>query len=655
MKQAKLTILGLMAMVLLHAQDFTFLKQHPCAHSKIEYFKKKENQKDIVQSPLLFDYDVTFYHLDLTVSDTTTYIEGSVEIQAKATAEQLDTFAFELINILQVDSVLINGVNCSFLHTTDECFVIPEEPVAGNSQFLSKIYYHGTPPPGGFFNGVTTAYDSLFKTHVTWTLSEPFNARQWWPCKQVLDDKADSVWVFLTTDIHNKAGSNGLLTNEVLLPDNRVRYEWKSNYPIAYYLISFSVADYMDYSIYAKPGELNGDSILIQNYIYDTVTCLNQYKAGMDGTIEMIELFSDLYSLFPFYEEKYGHCLAEISGGMEHQTMTTLHEFGLLLVSHELGHSWFGDNVTCATWSDIWVNEGFATYTDYLAHEKIAGDPWPKIWMTNVHAYIMSEPDGSVYVPPEAVQYDNVERIFDSRLSYYKGALMLHMLRFELDDDDLFFQVYKNYQEKFSDSVATALDFLEVLNETTGQDFTYFWEQWYFGEGYPIYNMEWKQSGNVLEVTSNQSASAPQITPFYRMHFPLKIHFSDNTTTTIRLEQLEPEAHFNINVNYPIDSIQFDPDLKVLKKVVSINGIQNPATNPVIDVSPNPVNDLLNIRTAFTDSYEVSLLNLKGQVVKKSHFHQPLSRMDVAEMQNGIYLLKIRGNGKIYSQKILKQ
>ena len=654
MKKAILLLLPIMLGYFALAQQFDFKELHDCAKSRIQNYKNNKAM-DIVQNPMLFDYDVSFYHLDIEVSDTTTYVAGSVLINAIVVAETLDTFAFELINAIQIDSVVFNGSNSSFIHETDECFVIPDIVPILNEPFSAKIYYHGMPPPGGFFNGVTTAYDSLFNTHVTWTLSEPFNARQWWPCKQVLEDKADSVWVFLTTDSENKAGSIGLLNDEVLLPNNQVRYEWKSNYPIAYYLISFTVADYMDYSIYAKPAELNGDSILIQNYIYDTINCFNTYKIGMDRTIEMIELFSDLYSLYPFHEEKYGHCLAEISGGMEHQTMTTLHEFGLLLVAHELGHSWFGDNVTCATWSDIWVNEGFATYTDYLAHEKIAGPPWPSIWMNNVHNYILSEPDGSVYVPPEEVQYDNVERIFDSRLSYYKGALMLHMLRFELNDDDLFFQVYKNYQEMFADSIATGLDFLDVLNETTGMDFTYFWDQWYFGEGYPIYTFNWKNQDFLFEIFSSQSTSAPDITAFFKMHIPIKLFLSNGSDTTIRLWQSQPEDYFAHQFSVAVDSIQIDPDLWVLNEVESINSVDDIATNNQVVVSPNPVSSVLHVLTISNEITHVKIVDLAGKTVieledKTTHFE-----VDLSDLTNGVYIISVNLDSYNFTQKILKQ
>ncbi len=256
----------------------------------------------------------------------------------------------------------------------DDNVLVPVNEVPAGGSISAQIYYHGSPPEGGFFSGVTTDYSSAWQKHVTWTLSEPFSAKSWFPVKQVLEDKADSVWVFLTTASTNKVGSQGLLTNVVDVGNNKVRYEWKSSYPIDYYLISFSVADYMDYSIYAHPEEMDTDSLLIQNYIYNNPENLAGKKPDLDNTAEIMELYCNLFTLYPFYKEKYGHCETQLGGGMEHQTMSTMGNFSFHLVAHELGHMWFGDNVTCATWSDIWINEGFATYTDCLAHEFILGE-----------------------------------------------------------------------------------------------------------------------------------------------------------------------------------------------------------------------------------------------------------------------------------------
>jgi aminopeptidase N len=612
------------------------------------------NQKDFYQSPLLNYYDVRFYFLDLNVENNTIDISGNVTILAKVTVNEMDTFAFELVDDLIVDSVFINNLKQPYERINDEVFVMLENSIFQNENLNCKIFYHGTPPTGGFFSGISTEYDSTWNKHVTWTLSEPFNARQWWPTKQVLMDKADSVWVFLTTSAENKAGSIGLLTDVVSLPNNKSRFEWKSKYPIAYYLISFAVADYQEYNIYAKPGDLLGDSLLIQNYIYDSPGCLEYYKEGIDNTAEFLELFSDLFSKYPFYEEKYGHCLAGLSGGMEHQTMTTIGRFDFSLVAHELGHMWFGDNVTCSNWSDIWINEGFATYADYLATEKIAGDPWPGIWRKNVHNFILSEPGGSIYVPEDEVTYDNVERIFDSRLTYWKGAVLLHMIRFELQDDDMFFDVLRKFQAQFADSLASTPDFINVLNEQSGKDFNEFFNQWYYGEGYPIYSINYKQNENDLEIEAIQTTSMPAVTPLFKMHLPYKIFFNDGTDSTIILQQANNAMTFVLPISKMADSIQVDPEKWTLKKVESIIGIKENESGYGLSILPNPVKEILNIQSSDEIINNFIIRNLYGNIIKEFSSMQPISTISVSELNPGVYFITFKLKGSEITRKFIK-
>jgi len=602
----------------------------------------------------LFSYDVTFYYLDLNVENNSVDISGNVTIHAKVTVNELDTFAFELVDELIIDSVKINGFQQSYYRNNNEVFVITGEVLLQNENFTCQIFYHGTPPTGGFFSGISTEYDSTWNKNVTWTLSEPFNARQWWPTKQVLTDKADSVWVFITTSAGNKAGSIGVLVDVVSLPNNKARFEWKSRYPISYYLISFAVSEYQEYNIYAKPADLLGDSLLIQNYIYDSPGCLSYYKQGIDNTKDFLELFSELFSQYPFRDEKYGHCLAGLSGGMEHQTMTTIGGFSFSLVAHELSHMWFGDNVTCSNWSDIWINEGFATYADYLATEKIAGDPWPGIWRKNVHNFILTEPGGSIYVPEEEVTYENVERIFDSRLTYWKGAVLLHMIRFELQNDELFFEVLRNFQEKFADSLASAPDFINVLNETSGKDFNEFFQQWYYGEGYPVYSVSYKQNNNGLELTSIQTTSMPGVTPFFKMNLPFKLFFNDGSDSTIILFQETNNTTFTIPIIKIIDSIQVDPEKWTLKKVESIIGIKENIGLLHLSVLPNPAINKLIITADIGLINRITISGLFGNKVVEFSFMQPIYSIDVSGLSPGVYFITVNINDLNYTQKFIK-
>ncbi len=638
------------------SQSFDEIRSfNTCNHSDF-FIKQLSGFNNYNQTPLLNDYDVTFYFLDVNVENNSTYISGKVRIDAYSLASPLDTFAVELISDLTVDSIIFNNHLYSFLHINDGIFVPLDSTVDSNSLFTATIYYHGQPPSGGFFTGISTGYSEDYDKHSTWTLSEPFNARQWWPTKQVLDDKADSSWVFITTDSTNKAGSQGLLTNTVALNNGKVRYEWKSRYPIEYYLISVSVADYQEYNIYAKPSELAGDSILIQNYIYDSPGCLGSNREAIDRTATFLELFSELYSLYPFYKEKYGHCMSQIGGGMEHQTMSTIGEFGFGIVAHELGHMWFGDNVTCATWSDIWINEGFATYSDYLAHEFVAGGEWPEIWMDEVHDYVMSDSGGSIYIPPEEINPENVWRIFDGRLSYYKGACIIHMIRFELQNDDLFWKVLHNFQKEFAGSVATGLDFMEVLNKTSQSDFSYFFDQWYFGEGYPIYNITFDQDSTFFTMNVHQSTST-DITKLFKMLMEYKLVFNDNTDTSVFLYQNSNHDTFFIPLKKDVSTLVVDPDNWVLNEAGNISGIpEEPQSSFDVKISPNPARSKINIHlnNSGIGSFKILIISSSGKVISRYNCSEKYTGIDISYLKNGIYYLLIKAGKFSASEKFIK-
>jgi len=251
-KHLILILLSFLGLGLIAQHDH--VKELSCSKARfaLEHFK---NSNDVPQSPFLFDYDVKLYFIDIEVHANSVQVGGEVTFYAQVVAEELDTFAFELIDAMAVTEVTINDVTHSFTHDNDVGIVPLQTVLTDGGMFTAKIAYEGTPPTGGFFSGMSHATD--WGKQVTWTLSEPFAARDWWPTKQVLDDKADSTWIFLTTEEENMVGSNGLLTNITTMPDSKLRYEWKSNYPIAYYLISFAVSDYQEYNIYAHPQEMN--------------------------------------------------------------------------------------------------------------------------------------------------------------------------------------------------------------------------------------------------------------------------------------------------------------------------------------------------------------------------------------------------------------
>ena len=595
------------------------------------------------------NYDVKFYKIDLRASDTSTYISGNVTINAVVQNVAIDTLVFELIDTLIVDSIIVNGVNYNFIHYNDEIKIIIPSPLQIGTSFSAIVYYHGFGSSYLDYFGITN------DNSVTWTISEPWFMSYWAPCKQFLDDKADSVYVFITTDSYLKVASNGLLTAVVPLPDNKVRYEWESHYIIDYYLISFAVADYFEYNIYAYPSG-GQDPVFIQNFILSNYQ-FAQNVQYIDKISSCIELLSDLYGPYPFKNEKYGQCLVQTSGGggMENQTMTTVGDFSFDLLIHELGHSWFGDNVTCKTWQDVWLCEGFATYTEYLGYEYLESQSsaYTNV-LQQIQSSALSQATGSIYVP--LADATDFYRIFDSRLSYCKGASIIHQIRFELNNDSVFFKTLQNYQSIYAGKTATGEDFKQVLETTSGKDFDDFFDEWYYGEGYPIYNIYWYQLGDTLFINSVQTTSST-VTPLFKISMEYKLKYS-GYDTTIRVFQNSNSQIFKIYVPYKVVSLVADPNKWVLKKVNSVTqGIsENNNSDIFISCVPNPFND--NVLIQFYDNaynHKIELTDITGNILYQSQIHENLFNLNTQNIAKGVYLLKIDNGNNIFIKKLIKQ
>ena len=651
MKRSFLSIILFLSFSVVFSQwSETYNIEGKCSHMPADNnFKSLDHIYDW-QSDYLNDYDITFYFLDIEVSNTTTFVSGNVTINAGAVV-LLDTFAFELLEVMEVDSFFMNGVKYETYFREGDNVLVPVAEIPSGQSFSVQIFYQGNSGTTGFLSGLHKNYSEKYDKHMVYSLSEPFGAKSWFPVKQDLEDKADSCWVFLTTGSENMAGAQGLLTNTVDLGNGKTRYEWKSNYPIDYYLISFAVTDYMEYNIYAYPEAMNGDSILIQNYIYNDPQCLANNKNGMDATAEMIEVFSDLFSLYPFHEEKYGHCLTQLGGGMEHQTMTTIGNFGFDLVAHELGHMWFGDNITCATWSDIWINEGFATYSNYLAQEYIHGWDAGKTFITGAQNSAMSQPGGSVYIPEDQITQENQWRIFNGRLSYNKGAAIIHMLRHEIQDDELFFDVLRTYQTSFKDSTATGDDFKNVAENVTGMDFDQFFDQWYYGQGYPNYDLVYYMDEGTFHLTATQTSSSP-VTTLFKMLMEYRLNFDDGSDTIVKFEQTDNVNIFSVYTGKYVTSIDVDPEAWTMEKIDGISVTVEETELPVyFTIGPNPVKDVLNIYflNNRNDLREIKIMDLSGKMLYQEESANSSVHVYTNELANGVYLVQVSdGNNTLF-------
>lgn len=600
----------------------------------------------------LSDYDVIHYLIDVKATDTSKYISGHTTITSKITATALDSFYCELINELTVDSAFVGNTKTQFARNKGIVKVKMDRAYSLGEKISVTIYYKGLAPSNNFLSSFSQRKDEIWNIPVTWTLSEPFGASQWFPCKQYLPDKADSAQINITVPSNRMAGSNGLLIRKVPVGANQVRYEWKTNYPTAYYLLSFTVSDYQEYNFYARVNAQ--DSVLVQNYIYNRPGYLENNKEDIDRTADFIHFFSRIFGDYPFKKEKYGHCVGPIGGGMEHQTMTTLQNFGYNLVSHELAHQWFGDYVTCENWQDIWINEGFASYAEYLALDSLESHNAAIAWMNESHSYAFMS-NGSVYVPLSDA--GNESRIFSYYTTYKKGAAIIHALRYELNDDPLFFSILRTYLSRFAFKSATAKDFIGVVNELSGADYNWFFDQWYYRRGYPVCDVSWKQKEDTIFLTAVQTPII-QEAGFFKMHFDLRFTFNSGGDTTIRVLQDEAKKVFSFKLGRMVKEIQVNPERNALMRIINVTQVADiPSFDTFVNVQPNPFREEVKIK--FTaeplNAALVKIVDMNGQEVAtiKGRKRREI-KIDTEDWPSGVYILYVLSDGNKYVRKIIK-
>ncbi|ALW86078.1 hypothetical protein AUC43_13845 [Hymenobacter sedentarius] len=618
-------------------------------------------------------YDVKYYKLDLAMENNSLNVAGSVWMRLRVGSQALDSLAFELYQApagspagtatLLIDSVVVNGRRAPGIRRAGpDATAGLAKPLAANSLADARIYYHGTAPSGnsaaignGLSNRSSVNIDTYngaptFAYDVTWSLSEPFSAHEWFPCKQVLTDKADSSDVWVTTTQPNKVGSNGVLVRTVPLPGNKVRYEWKSRHPIDYYLISVSVAPYLEYVNYANPA--GGPRIPIVNYVYNQAY-LDYWKTRIDLTPGFIENYSALVGLYPFANEKYGHTTAPIFGGMEHQTMTTQDGFSFTLTAHELFHQWFGDNVTCASWADIWLNEGFASYGEYLSLQAFDTPASARAWMDNAHQNALLD-QGSMSVDDTT----SVHRIFNYNLSYKKGAAVIHMLRYLLNDDTKFFRALRTYQTQFRGSTARTADLQRIFEGEAGRPLGYFFQQWFTGHGAPLFDGKWNQNGSSFVLRVNEIASFPYYTPFFDTDVDYRLTFTNGTTQTVRLHQGQATETYYFSVNSTVASVAIDPDQWILDSPYSgafrdNTLLANRAGTSVIPLSlyPNPCRDQLQLSALPAARLTAEALDATGRVVLRQVVVAQQPTLYTHALAPGLYHLRLLGaQGELLGQ-----
>ncbi len=604
------------------------------------------------------DYDLKYHRLEWTVDPAITpaTIAGTVTSYFVAKAD-LNTITFDMADNLNVVSVKQRGVDLTYTHISGDEELVITLPNTQNTGVLDSVtvVYDGNPASGGFGSYEVNIHGSN-RHPILWTLSEPYGAKGWWPCKQDLNDKIDSIDVYVTHPTHYtatdgqisyKAASNGMLQSETINGSNTITH-WKHKHPIPAYLIAMAVTDYTVYNDYVANGDFN-----VTNYVYPENAAAAQTQTPV--TVDLINLYGSLFEMYPFSDEKYGHAQFGWGGGMEHTTMTFMNNFSRDLIAHELAHQWFGDKVTCGSWQDIWLNEGFATFLTGLSKEHLDGVATYKSWRQSKVSSITSSPSGSVYVP--AADTTSVYRIFNGRLSYNKGAMVLHMLRWKLGDND-FFQGIKNYLSDvdFAYAYAKTPDFKSHLEAQSGLDLTDFFNDWIYGEGYPSYTVNWQSlsGGTQVQLQISQTQSDASVS-YFEMPIELELIGAGGESQLIRLEHTTDNQVFTVPTTFEVTNVVFDPNTQIISKNNQSSGVTNPyLEDNTILIFPNPSNAIFYID--YTNSITVQTItvyNALGQHIYSSN--TVVNKINANYWSKGIYTLILETNKGVFTKKLLKQ
>jgi aminopeptidase N len=609
--------------------------------------KSASSFQNLRVNPNTLNYDVTHHDLRFTVNpDTTTpFISGVVSTTFRALSN-MTTVTFDMATALTVSSVTMNGSGLTFTQSNYELNINLPTTLSTGTTVTVIITYAGSPPQAeAAFTRSTHA-----GTPVIYTLSEPFGARDWWPCKQDLNDKIDSFDIYITCPSAYIGVSNGLLQSSTTTGGNTTRH-YRHNYPIPAYLISLNVTNYVTYNIQAGLGTVQNPFFPINNYLYpegNTTTV----QTAINQTVPVMNVFEEKFGFYPYRNEQYGHVQFSWGGGMEHTTMSSMGGWSRSLIAHELAHQWFGDKITCGTWRDIWLNEGFAEYLAGLVVESLDGPASFISWKTTKINNITTASNGALYLTEaEAL---NVSRIFSSRITYNKGSMVVHMLRWKMGDAN-FYQAVRNYlnDSNLAFGYAITTDLKAHLEAVHGASLSEFFNDWVYMQGYPTYTITAQNWGaGQAKITVSQTQSDPSVT-YFEMPLEIRLSGAGGATHDVIVNHTTNGQQFIVSVPFVVTGVTFDPNKHIISKnnIVTL-GAESFEWSATVSVYPNPTNDVLHVMMPSSLLLnKIEIYNTLGQLEGE----KSTADFSIADLASGVHWLKIStSEGIIYKNFIKK-
>jgi len=630
--------------------------------------QRKSNQNELIErsiGSMNFQghaFDVLKYTLNLDlVSCLQAPYPNSFNANVKILFEidsSLNQIVFDAVyNSLTVSAVQLNGV--SFTQAGDNLIIQLDRTYNPGEQAEVQIFYsHADVSDGAFY----CSGGFLF------TDCEPEGARKWFPCYDKPSDKALTD-IYAKVPVGTRLGSNGRLQDSII-NGNTITYHWVSRDPVATYLTVLTARINYNLDIVNWINPNTSEIVPIRFY----------YNPGEDPTYikgkigAMTTFYSSEFGDHPFEKNGFATLNNEFAwGGMENQTLTSLcpNCWGESLIAHEYAHQWFGDMITCATWADIFLNEGFATWTEAHWTENQNGyDAYKNELAWNAEYYKAYNPGWAISVPSWAVTTPDVNTLFNYAITYMKGSCVLHMLRYTLGDS-VFFPALKAYATDtvdFKYKSVTIEDFKNKLESESGQDLDWFFDEWIYKPDHPVYRNEYGilpgDNGNwIVNFVANQEVQS--FLPYFQMPVELLVDFKDGTDTLVRVFNSFNGQQFAFEFDKEPTLLTFDPNNEILLKEGSTvlglrkNKVESPDLS--LKVSPNPVNDRAKIvfslnkpSIATIDLFNNSGVKLKTIEEKYYPAGDNTTLLNASELKKGIYFVVLRTAGLCETLKIVK-
>ncbi len=575
-------------------------------------------------------YDVLHYLVDLDLPMTSRYLSGAVTIAMRSNQDNL-TFLDLYLSGLQVDSVKVDGLAATYAHSNDTLIVnLPQTYDLGDS-FAVKVGYSGTQTGSmGYLWYAST------KT-ISYTLGCAFAEKKWIPCYDALWDKADNgAEYYITVPDSFTVCANGQYLGKTV-GGGYATYHWKHDYPISVYLMCFASSIYSTYSDWYHPA--TSDSVEIKYYFWPQDSNLAHNAFSL--TTDMMSYFDSLFGDYPFERFGFNVVYPFYYGGMEHQTLVAIlrgwiqgspNYYG---IAHELSHMWWGDMVTCFGWKNVWLNEGFGTYCDALYREHREGHAaFITTMLQRRNSYFGGEDayPHSIYDPPENL-------IFSLTHSYHKASWVLHMIRYMCHDDATWLDLMAVYRDSFEYSNASTGDLNRIMNQTLGGDYDWFFQEWVYGMGYPVYDIQWNktfESPNwrlVLDIDQVQTIG-PAV---FHMPLPVGVNYASGDTI-ITLTVDSSYEHFECLLPQEPISIVIDPETWVIQKnIVTAIDESYAAPSPAIIERVQTIGKAIRIRADRQALIEI--FDISGRMVYQKHCQELIFKPHVA----GVYHAVIEG------------